>query len=290
MFNKWVIFTFFAIAGLFAFQAASFALPVSLGTAGPGNFAVLETGTGGLSVHVSGGGSAPGITGNVGINSNGTLTLDNQTFVHGNVTLGTGAQVSTSGNGAVTGTTTTNQAAMTQAATDANNAATAAAALAVSGGGVGVSSITTTTTLTPGVYDISNFNLNQKTVTLEAGGSYVFDITGGITINGPGGVSLASGLSPADVLYNVESGTVHFSGGGNTAVLNGIVLALNSDVQLSPGVVNGEIISSHNIQLTSGADVVGVVPEASTNVLLILGGIMACAISRRRPNLAAPQR
>ena len=64
-------------------------------------------------------------------------------------------------------------------------------------------------------------------------------------------------------------------------MLNRIVWALNSDVQLSPGIVNGEIIGSHNIQLTSGADVVGV-PGPSSVVLVIIGSLTAAALTARR--------
>src|SRR5690242_7878285 len=106
-YGRGTVWCVLGIIGVLGFRAQSMALPVSLGTAGPGNFAVLETGTGGLTIHVNNGGSAPGITGNVGVNSNGTLTLDNNTFVHGNVTLGTNAHVTTSGTGAVAGATTT---------------------------------------------------------------------------------------------------------------------------------------------------------------------------------------
>ena len=290
MFHRRAIFIYFvAIAGFLGFRGESLALPVSLGAAGPGNFTVLEIGTGTLNISINAGGPANGVNGNVGVNGSGTLSLTGTTFVHGNVFLGTGAKVTTSGAGSISGTTTTDQTLLTQATNDANAAAAAAAALAASGGGVGVSSITTGGNLTPGVYDLTTLNLpNNQFLHLAAGGSYVFNISGGLVLHGPDGILLNAGLSPANVLFNITGTTdVAFSGGGNGAVLNGIILAPNAKVNLSPGLVNGEIISGQNISIVSGADVI---PEASTNALLILGAAMgmAGAAYRRWKALAAP--
>src|ERR1700740_2905223 len=92
-----------ALVGILGLRAESFALPVSLGTAGPGSFTVLEIGTGTLNISINAGGPANGVQGNVGVNGSGTLALTGTTFIHGNVVLGTGAKVTTSGAGTVTG-------------------------------------------------------------------------------------------------------------------------------------------------------------------------------------------
>src|SRR6266404_543909 len=136
MSHRRAIFIYFvAIAGFLSFRGESLALPVSLGTAGPTNFTVLEIGTGTLNISINAGGPANGVTGNVGVNGTGTLALTGTTFVHGNVFLGAGANVTTSGSAAISGSTTTNQSLLTSAHDDALAAASAAAGLATSGGG-----------------------------------------------------------------------------------------------------------------------------------------------------------
>src|SRR6478672_1921171 len=90
-----------AVAILFSYQAL--ALPVNLGAAGPGNWAVLQAGDG--KIDVNAGGPVNGITGNVGVNGPGKLSLTGGSFVHGNVLVSTNTatQISTSGGSAVSG-------------------------------------------------------------------------------------------------------------------------------------------------------------------------------------------
>src|SRR4029077_14384696 len=110
------------------------ALPVNLKSAGPQNWAVLEIGTGEV-IGLNAGGPANGITGNVGVNQNGKLQLTGDTFIHGNVVLGTGASETTSGTSSISGTVTTDQALLTQANNTALAISTIAKALTSSGGG-----------------------------------------------------------------------------------------------------------------------------------------------------------
>jgi choice-of-anchor A domain-containing protein len=258
--------------GLVSFGSGAWALPVSLGAAG--NYAVLEIGNGNVSLA-----AAPpngSITGNVGA-AGGNLSDGGNLPINGSVFLGTGA--SNSGlSGNVSGTINTNFD-LSSAISAATTASSQAAALASSGGGVGFSSITegnnVTLNLAPGVYNLTNFTLhNGDIVNLEAGGSYVFNISGSLSLNSAE-ILAAAGLSPSDILFNI-TGTqgVQFSGGlSSESVLDGIILAPDAQVGLTPGAVDGEIISGQNINIASGGSVQGgsttTVPDSSSTLALM---------------------
>src|ERR1700731_2807244 len=146
-----------AVSGFFFASTGPLMALITWGVAGPQNWTVLEIGTGEV-IGLNAGGPANGITGNVGVNQNGKLQLTGDTFIHGNVVLGTGASETTTGTSSISGSVTTNQSLLTSAATDALAAAAAAKALASSGGGIGVTSINATAniTLQPGVYNLTS--------------------------------------------------------------------------------------------------------------------------------------
>jgi hypothetical protein len=271
--------------GLCQPAVANAALPVSLGSAA--NYSVLEIGNGNVSLA-----AAPPngfITGNVGA-AGGNVSDGGSLPIMGNVFLGTGA-TSSGLAGNVSGSIFTN-VDLSSAVTAATNASTLAAALATSGGGVGFATIdegnNVTLNLAPGVYNLTDFKLQVgDVVNLAAGGSYVFNISGTLSLSSAE-ILTASGLSPLDVLFNI-TGTqgVGFSGGiGNESILDGIILAPNASIGLTPGAVTGEIISGDNINIASGGSVTGVtvvtpVPEPTT-LLFGLGLTLSTLLRRRR--------
>jgi choice-of-anchor A domain-containing protein len=264
--------------------AAVKADPFSLGSAA--NYALLEIGNGNISLA-----AAPPngfITGNVGA-AGGNLSDGGNLPITGSVFLGAGA-TSSGLSGNVSGTIHTNFD-LSSAISAATTASSQAAALASSGGGVGFTSISegnnVTLNLAPGVYNLTNFSLhNGDIVNLEAGGSYVFNISGSLSLNSAE-ILAAAGLTPSDILFNI-TGTqgVQFSGGlNNESVLDGIILAPDAQVSLTPGALDGEIISGQNINIASGGSVQGVtssVPEPSSAMLLSLVGCGFLAIAKRR--------
>jgi choice-of-anchor A domain-containing protein len=255
--------------GLVLFGSQALALPVNLGMAGPADWTVLNVDTGTLSI--SGAGS---INGNVGLNG-GNLS-DSGTSITGNlVTSGTG-NVSLSGGATISGTTSSNSTLLSQAASAALAASSAAAALSSSGGGVGLSSIiynnAGTIDLMAGVYNLTNLVLNDTTLDLTAGATYVFNISGSLAMN----ASEILDSTGANVLFNITNGAASLSGG---SVLDGIVLAPDATFSDSGSSVVGEIIGG-NISI-SGATVQGLsaVPDSGSSVLLLGVGIGCLCIS-----------
>ena len=105
--------------------------------------------------------------------------------------------------------------------------------------------------------------LNGSTVTLKgvAGDSFILNVTGKFVLNG-GSRIVASGIQPKDILYNIigSGEQVAFTGGGGgsgccKSSADGTLIALNRNIALSPGLVNGELIGGLNISIVSGASV-----------------------------------
>jgi len=278
----------------------------TLGTAGPGNYAILTlTPTGGSDIALNG----PGTTnGNVGISSPGNLQLNasnnapvSNTAINGNLYLGNTATVNNTAQ--VSGTVFTNQnSLLSQANTDALNAATAFANLtptqSVPGG-----KINGTTTINGGagvnVVNVSGINLgNGQSLTLNgpAGSQFVVNVSGNLTLNS-GTLALSGGLTPSDVVYNFTGNnpSLQSSGGlNNESVANGILLAPKGTVDFAPGLVNGELIANgQHVHLVSGASVNqtppgNVVPVPPSVVLMGLGGLAFAATLIRGRRRATP--
>jgi hypothetical protein len=277
---------------------AAFAGGVSLGTAGPANYTILSLGgqasnSDGITKTDVTLNNQTSVQGNVGVAATGNISTTGNAFINGTLFLNTSGTWSHSG---TSGASSFSQSAATdaklnQSVQDALNASQQAAAqpstqpsiTSITLGDHGTETIHGTG---QDVLNLTTFDLgNNSVLTLDApaGSSFVLNISGNFTNQGR--VILTGGLSPNDVLYNV-TGTgqaIQFSGGGNSAQLNGILLSPFRDIQLAPGLVVGEIIGGGNIlTLTSGADAV---PEPSTVALVVLVAITwagAAALRRRR--------
>jgi hypothetical protein len=259
----------------------------TLGTAGPSNWAILETG--GQNVTLNG----PGTTnGNVGIASGGDLALNGSAGaeVNGNVffrdaTANFGGSSACTPTCQVTGNVFTNSALVGTAATDAINASTTFAALAttqsVSGNQI-TGPLTITGTAGLNVIDIANLSLGNGQVLMlkgPAGAEFVINDSGGFTLNS-GRIVETGGVAESDVVINLTgSGPNASTSGGlnNESVVDGILLAPHRGIQFSPGQVNGELISGGNISLVSGGNVNGVVVPEPRHTALFLTGLVALA-------------
>ena len=274
------------------------AVSFDLGAAGPSNFSVLEIGTGAPNANVSiaNAANAGFITGNVGVLSTGNVS-DSGVPITGNVYLGSGASLNPNVAPNVSGSVSQNAASQTLLALAANNAVAAsmtASAQAASGGGVGVTTINTSTseTLTSGIYNLTDLKLgNGAILTLAAGGKYIFNISGTLSLNSAM-ILTAAGLSSSDVLFNVTSSQgVAFSGGlNNESVLDGIILAPDASISLTPGAVNGEIIGGGNINIASGGSVQGSpssVPDSGSSLLLMSIGLVSLGLLKMK--ISSPQ-
>ncbi len=236
--------------------SSSFAGNVTLGSAGPEFYTVLLLGGQGSNTdnitHTNVTfNNQSSIQGNVGVPAVGNLSMSGNAFINGTLFLNTAGSWSHSGTSGAANfqQNAATDAQLNQAVQDALNASQQAAAL-------------------PSTQpSITNINL---------GDHGIFNISGNFSDQGL--VLLTGGITADDVLFNVigTGSSVQFSGGGNQAQLNGILLAPFRDIQLSPGLVTGEIIGGGNIlTLTSGADAV---PEASTTMLLIAGTVFFGAV------------
>ena len=278
-----------------------------LGTAGPGNFGVLETGSIVTSTVEFNGGSTSSPAGisvnpganasqaNLGIANGGKLNSSATTVIQGAYYMFSNNRGDSIADTTIVGGT------LTGPTIDTTLDAAAAAATGASANLAGLTAnqtftgqITTTTTISatvPGrnVINLENgINLgNGVTLTLSGSASQSFVINipdGGITLDSAS-ILLTGGLTAANVIFNLTNtiiGRNNVSVTGSPAVINGIVMDLNGSVSVTGqgDVVNGEVISSQNISFTNGSDVevVETVPESSTAAYFTLGPLSLVAV------------
>jgi hypothetical protein len=237
---------------------------LGLGVAGSG-CTVLELGPSQVSIN----GPAGGILGNVYIAPGGSANFSGGgEYLTGNIYLGAGATYQNSGL-IVSGSVFYNQNLSAQiSAAYAANAADASLPATQTFGTLDGSSVTTITgTVGLNVIDVQNVNLSGKQIEIigPVGAKFIFNVTGNFVLTGGGNgpqIYVAGGVQSSDVLFNIigSGQDVAFSGGGGganccAAVVDGTLLAPYRKIALSPGLVNGEVISAQNISIVSGSSV-----------------------------------
>jgi hypothetical protein len=269
--------------GLLSAQQAK-ALPVSLGTAA--DFALLEMGPGSANVSIAQGGNVGFINGDIGIAPDGKLGISAGNFpITGTVYAWQSDGINTGGNAPVV----VDLAKVQTAADDAFKASSEASNLGTADGGVGFTSINlagnATLNLNPGVYNLDSINMgNSSQIILAAGGSYVFNITGSMKLDHA--QILAPGLDPNEILYNLMGPKAATSGGLNDeSVITGTLLVPFGDVSLTPGLVEGRILSGGSINIASGGAInapIKSVPDAGSTMLLMSIGLGCLASVKRK--------
>jgi hypothetical protein len=227
------------------------------------------------------------INGDVGVGPKGSASVMAPTTVNGIVFKDPTATVS--GPGGISGGIVTKD--LHQAVTDALNASAAFNSLAATRV---FSSISAATTILgnggTNVIDLSgNLKLsgtNNLTLTGSANDKFIFNIQGGLSMDGSAKIVLSGGVSAENVVFNfVGSGSSLTTHVGNQ--MQGIVLAPSRDITFHG--MFGEIIGGgKKLTLMSGAIVNGFppdqprgVPEGASTLLLSCLGLGALAIVRR---------
>jgi hypothetical protein len=259
-----------------------------LGTAGPENWGILETGANQVSLSNNTGitvnSGATSSQANLGINSGGNLNQSGTVVVQGTYyKFSTNSDSTTSGFTAVGGVNTSSNSLLTTAASDATAASTTLAGLTPNQTLGTISTSTTISATVPGqnVVNVTGINLgNGTTLTLSGSAtqSFVINVTGTSNVTFDN-ISLVGGLTPANVIFNVLNGDTITD--NSPGVLNGILMDVSGKVSLTNNdTLNGEIISGNQISLSNNSDVevVPTVPEASTIAYFTLGPLSLAAV------------
>jgi choice-of-anchor A domain-containing protein len=241
------------LAATGAAGAGTTTIASTLGAAGPANS------VGGFGVLALGGAPTAGLTctsttfiGNVGVGGPGKFSnssCNNQ----GNVYLA--STVTKSGKGTITGKTIIDNALLRQAVSDAQSASSTFAGMAATDTKVtsvkGGNQTFTATQAGINVVDLSSLSLSSKSLTFSCGSftgcQWVVNDAGTFQLNS-GSVTLGSGMTSGDVLFNVYSHGASISFQSDT--VNGIFLAPYSSWTIKSGTWNGEVIGGLNGTLT----------------------------------------
>jgi choice-of-anchor A domain-containing protein len=227
---------------------------------------VFELSTGSVSIT----GPAGGVISEINMAPNSKLSLTGSEYVTGTINLGSGATFSDSSSGTIG--TVNHNVDLSAAIATAYAANTADAALPCTQSfttldGKTVKTITGVSGVN--VICVQNITLSgtQILLTGPSDAKFIFNITGKLAFTGGGfgpqiRVDSSSGIQPSAVLYNfIGTGQdVALNGGGGgvnccAAIIDGTILAPHRNIALSPGLVNGGVISGLNISIVSGSSV-----------------------------------
>ena len=212
-------------------------------------------------------GPAGGILGDVCIGPNGRLSMSGDEYVTGTINLAPGAKFSNSSHGTVNVVQNVDLSAEISAAyaAAANAAGLPCTQSYTKLDGKNVTTITGVAGIN--VICVGDVSLSgtQVTLTGPAGTRFIINVTGKFVLTGGGKgpqIRVDGGVQPKDVLYNIigAGADVAFSGGGGgvnccAAIVDGTLLAPYRKINLSPGLVNGEVISGKDISIVSGSSV-----------------------------------
>ncbi|HEY3782236.1 MAG TPA: collagen-binding domain-containing protein [Fimbriimonadaceae bacterium] len=216
------------------------------------------------------------VTGNVAVGPNSSLDFSGGGHILGNLAVDPSSSVNISGGSSVSGTNSlVSLAAASQAAMNASMIATNDAATQTLNG------INNSANLNFGsglnVLDVKgNVQMqggSKLTLNGAANSFVVVDVTGGMTLGGGSQMVLTGGLTANHILWNFEGTGQDINFNGNSTV-DGTILAVNRNITVSGGVVNGAVIGSENgqLKLQSGPKVNGQpVPEPASMGLLAIG-------------------
>jgi hypothetical protein len=219
---------------------------------------VLELGAHQVSIN----GPAGGIVGNIYIAAGGNANFSGGgEYINGNVYLGPGATYQNSG------TILNGNVYFNQNLTPQINAAYSAYNYYVGLPATQTYTSGQTITVGPGtnVVDVpGDLHPNGQTVTINgpANALVIVRVHGLLKLDGGGQILAGGGLPPSNIIYVVvgmgqDVGATGGGGGANCckAVYDGTILAPYRKISLSPGLVNGEIISGQDISIVSGSGI-----------------------------------
>jgi hypothetical protein len=234
-------------------------LITNLGSAGPSRFAVLSLGGSGALVNIN----LAYVAGNVGVPNFGTFKESAPSTVTGRVVVG--SSVNTRGVVGSHGPIVVDDSTLATAVNDARAAATFFAGLnptAIQGqfpvNGQITGNLTVTGTVGLNVVNLSNFLLNNGSLTLTgpAGAAFVINDSGNFNLHS-GTIQVGGGVGPLDVVYNITNQNATVTTMVPTTAV-GILLAPNNAINtMDSSTYAGEIIGGFGktITLMSGSHV-----------------------------------